>query len=115
MHEISVLIAYAQKSPLNARVSNSPRGLIFGLSLHLYPYFVYANSEGSGVSVHMLILDKSSDFFSILEVIPTLYEQNCIICLIVSTTNKSDLVFKVIRPCRQYMSRGMGFLTMCYV
>ena len=26
------------------------RGLKFGLSLHLHPYFVYASSEGSGKS-----------------------------------------------------------------
>ena len=27
------------------------RGLKFGLSLHLHPYFVYKNSEGSGNNV----------------------------------------------------------------
>ena len=27
--------------------------LIFSLSFHLHPYFVYAGSEGSGESAHM--------------------------------------------------------------
>ena len=49
-----VLIAYAQEPPLNAHaeVSSSARCLNFGLGLHLYPYFMYASSEGSGESVH---------------------------------------------------------------
>ena len=39
-----------QKPPLNAHsdVSSRARGLNFGLSLHLHPYFVYASSEDSG-------------------------------------------------------------------
>ena len=30
------------------------RGLNFGLSIHIYPYFLYASSECSGESVHHL-------------------------------------------------------------
>ena len=50
-----VLIAYAQESPLNtqAELSSSARGLIFGLSLYLYPYFVYSSSRCSGESAHL--------------------------------------------------------------
>ena len=53
--EILVLIAYAQALLLNAcaDVSSSARGLKFGLRLHVYPYFVYTNSEGSGESAHL--------------------------------------------------------------
>ena len=29
------------------------RGLSFGLSLHLYPYFAYARREGTGGTAHM--------------------------------------------------------------
>ena len=48
-HKILVLIAYAQKPPLNIHnlVSSRVRGQIFGLSLQLLPYFVYAEREGS--------------------------------------------------------------------
>ena len=42
----------------HADVSSRARGQIYGLSLHLYPYFVYASSEGSGESTHMLNLDR---------------------------------------------------------
>ena len=54
VHEISVLMAYAQMPLINAHtdVSSQTRGLIFHLSLHICPYFVYASSEGSNVSVH---------------------------------------------------------------
>ena len=31
--------------------NRKPRGLNFGLSFHLHPYFVYASSDGSGKSV----------------------------------------------------------------
>ena len=49
---ILVLIAYAQRPPLNAHagVSSGSRGLTVGVSLHLHPYFMYASSEGSGQS-----------------------------------------------------------------
>ena len=42
MHGISVLITYAQMPLVNthADVSSEARGLNFGLSLHLHPYFV---------------------------------------------------------------------------
>ena len=38
-----------QKSPLkvHADVSGGVRGLNFDVSLHLHPYFVYVNSQGS--------------------------------------------------------------------
>ena len=54
-HGISVLIAYAQKLPLNAHtaICSGATFVIFGLSLHLRQYVVYASSEGSGESVHM--------------------------------------------------------------
>ena len=46
------LIAYAQKPPLSAHadVSGGARGQSFCLSLHLYPYFVYASSKDRRVS-----------------------------------------------------------------
>ena len=55
IHEISVLIVYAQKPHLNAHaeVSSGARGLNFVLSLHLHPYFVYASGEGSDETAHM--------------------------------------------------------------
>ena len=42
-----VLIVYAQTIPENvhAYVCNNARGLIFGLRLSLYPYFVYMRSK----------------------------------------------------------------------
>ena len=51
-HDILARIAYAQTPQLNAHaeVFSGARGLNFGLSLHLHPYFVYASSEGSGES-----------------------------------------------------------------
>ena len=54
-HEIVVLIAHAQKLPLNAQVdvSSGARGLKFGTSLYIHTYFVYASSEGSGESAHV--------------------------------------------------------------
>ena len=44
------LFGHARKPPLNAHVyiSSRTRGLNFGQSVHLDPYFVYASSEGSG-------------------------------------------------------------------
>ena len=53
-HEIFVFIVYAQKRPLNAHtgVSGGARGLNFGFSFHLDPYFVYASSEGAAESMH---------------------------------------------------------------
>ena len=49
-----MLIAYVQMPLINAHavVSSGARGLNFGLSLHLHPYFVYASSKGSGKSAH---------------------------------------------------------------
>ena len=37
----------------HAYVSSGARGLIFGLSLHLHQYFVYASREGSSEFVHI--------------------------------------------------------------
>ena len=50
-----MLIAYAQMPRNNAHtgVSSKALSLNFGLILHLPPYFVYANSEGSCESAHM--------------------------------------------------------------
>ena len=55
MTEISVLITYAQMRLINGHVavSSRGRGLICGLSVLLYPYFMYVSSEGSCESVHM--------------------------------------------------------------
>ena len=48
--EMLIVIAYAQEPHLNthAVVSMEAKGLNFCPSIHLLPYFVYANSEGSG-------------------------------------------------------------------
>ena len=34
-------------------ISSRPRGIIFSLSLHLHPCFVYVSSKGSGESAHI--------------------------------------------------------------
>ena len=54
-HDISVFIAYAQKTHLNAHadVFSGVRGLNFCLSLHLHPYFVNASGEDSDETAHM--------------------------------------------------------------
>ena len=54
-HKVLVIIAYAQMPIINAHadVYRGARGLTFGLSLHLYPYFVYVGSEGSDKSVYV--------------------------------------------------------------
>ena len=54
-HESLVLIAFAQKPPLNAHADlhTVARGLNFGLTLHLHQNFVYASSEGSGESARL--------------------------------------------------------------
>ena len=54
-HKILVLNAYVQKPPLdaNADAPITNKGLTFGLSLHLNPYFVYASNIGSGQTVHL--------------------------------------------------------------
>ena len=48
-HNILILIAYAQKPSLHAHAAASirTRFLKFGLSLHPYPYFIYAGHEVS--------------------------------------------------------------------
>ena len=60
-HAILVLIAYSQKSAINAHadVSNGAIGLYLGLRLHLHLFFVYAISEGSGESGHMCRLIRA--------------------------------------------------------
>ena len=61
-HKISVLIAYAQKPPLDtyADLSSVDRSLNFGPSLHLRSNFVYACNKGSGkiadVQAHLSLL-----------------------------------------------------------
>ena len=49
-----VFISYAQKFSLHtqAGVSSGARGLHFGLSFHLHPFFEYVISEGSNVSAY---------------------------------------------------------------
>ena len=43
----------------HVEVSSRARGLLFGLSLHLYPYFAYASSEDSGESAHIRTPESS--------------------------------------------------------
>ena len=50
LHEISVLIAYAQMQLINAHAKLEFKTF---LRLHLHPYFVLASSEGSGESAQM--------------------------------------------------------------
>ena len=54
-YEILVNITYAQKPQINAYVDISvgSKGLDLGLRFHLYPYFVFASSDGSEESAHM--------------------------------------------------------------
>ena len=77
--EILVLIANAQKLPLNAKadIPKGARGLNFGLSPDLYQFFVYVSSKGSGesagqpepsmlnnvISTKILIACSNSDIF----------------------------------------------------
>ena len=44
---MNLAIVYAQMPLINAHadVSNGERGLDFGLSLHLHPFFVYVSSK----------------------------------------------------------------------
>ena len=42
----------------HAEISSKARVLNFGMCIHLYPYFVFASSKGSGKSVHVHILTK---------------------------------------------------------
>ena len=71
IHEILVLNAYAQKPLINAHVdiSSKTTGLIFGQSLHLHPYLMYANSEGSGAdsSEASLLFLLNQDFTTTTE------------------------------------------------
>ena len=60
MHKLAntrdtVLIAYAQMSPINADAStyNKARDLNFGQSLHIHPYLMHARREVSGETAHM--------------------------------------------------------------
>ena len=55
VHEILVLMAYAQTPLINATadISSWARGLNFGLSLHLHPFFVDSSKEGSDYSALM--------------------------------------------------------------
>ena len=51
-----VIIAYAQKPTINAHndvFSSRARGLNISLRLHLYPYSMFASSEGSGESAQI--------------------------------------------------------------
>ena len=50
IHEILLLMSYVQKPPVKAHgyMSSTANGLIFGLSLHLHPYFEHVSSEDSG-------------------------------------------------------------------
>ena len=52
--QIMVLIVYAQQPHLNAYsdTSSLDRGLNFGLSLHLHPYYVCFSIDSSSESVH---------------------------------------------------------------
>ena len=56
-HDILVLVTYAQMPLLNvhADVYSGATGLIFGLSFHLYTYFVCVSSEGSDESEPSLL------------------------------------------------------------
>ena len=55
VHEISALIAYAQKPHLSTHtdVASGARDLHCNLSLHVPPYLEYEGSEGSGETAQM--------------------------------------------------------------
>ena len=52
-----MLVTSEQVSRINAHVdvSSMAGGLVFDLSLHPHPYFMYATSEGSGRSAHIRV------------------------------------------------------------
>ena len=52
---LTAVIIYVQMPliKIHIGVSSGARGIFFGLSLHLHPYFVYASSKCSGEPVHM--------------------------------------------------------------
>ena len=54
-HDLFVFIAYAQMPLIiaHADVSSYARGLKFGLSFHLHPYFVHTSSKDSSEYAHM--------------------------------------------------------------
>ena len=52
-HQILVLIAFTQKSPLNTHSDRGDRDIPFDLSLPLFPLFVYTRSECSVRTVCM--------------------------------------------------------------
>ena len=56
VHEILM-----QKLPFNAdaKIPDGATCLIVDLKLYIYPYFVYASSEGSGESVHLHSLARA--------------------------------------------------------
>ena len=62
IRKILIWNALAQKPHLSvyAAASSNAIFLIFGLSLHLHPHFVYANNEGSGESVDLFWLSFSA-------------------------------------------------------
>ena len=44
---------------MHAQLSSGPRSLMFGQSHTLFPYFVHANSDGSGETAHMRSLARA--------------------------------------------------------
>ena len=62
-HDNSILIASAQKPPINSHTDllSGTRDLSFSLGLQLHPHFVYPSSEGSDESAHLRRLVKAFD------------------------------------------------------
>ena len=56
--EILMLIAYAQKPPVNVHACVSS-GNMFNRYLGVYPYFVYASFEGYGENAHLCRLARA--------------------------------------------------------
>ena len=64
IHHICANVSYAETSHFNTHadvhIPGRTRDLSFGLSLHLYAYFVHASSEGSGEPVYCTGSPESS-------------------------------------------------------
>ena len=74
-HNILVLMAYEQipHIPTHTEVSSEDRGPLVVLSLYLYAYFVYANSEVSGKLVGMHVQTHISLHFWQIQYLQNIY------------------------------------------
>ena len=58
-------MAHTKMTPINshADISSEARGLSFGLSLDLHPFFMYAYSQDADKSTKILMGERFQDYF----------------------------------------------------